>query len=533
MSAKIDGGDESYHARVSRGFRITKPPHKIPISCMFLSNFEMKKGNITVWSRKWSEMNCEVNLENIEFKALPSGIHEVPDDVINFVLPKEVPGEDYHYGVAYYKQNGQEIAEGSDHLDRSAVKMYALGVIVDPNYRVSGTSSNGFYEWKPNQFTSANDYVNDLQDLLTHWLAKKDYDDFSLFEEYFNCNSLTNDAAGLASPVLQRSGKVARDILATNDHLSSEDTGRPQMLEYLPYWIRKLGPLVFPLWKSCLLGERVLILNPPGGSFELCNALNYCLSIISLIPKVLQVNRHEQYDYFVKPLFTIGISDIDGMISELREAVERNAKIPGFIACTSDEILTSKTELYDKVLKLTNQTAIEGDDDTSIYNNKGTQVRATPHDFECLQFFYQGILHEEISVTEKARCLSMVEPTTWTQYLIDGFYWWATAGYVKPSYQEHIRDVPTSPEDNEVELILGIVGYFHDRTSTLFNRLKIIIEANEHHGPDEIVSIPAMALNEMDLDCFSIQDRELIIALSWKLFHREVRISGDYCDAIC
>lgn len=518
-----------YHAR--EGFRITKPLHKVPISCMFLSNFEMKKGNITVWSRKWSETNCEIDLDNVEFKALPSGIHEVSDDVINFVLPKEVPSNDYYYGVAYYQQNGQEMAEGTDHLDRNAVKMYALGVIVDPNYRVSGPSNSD--EWKPNQFTSANDYVQDLQELLTHWMAKKQYDNFSLFEEYFNCNSLTNDSAGLAAPILQRSGKPARDIVSPDANLISEDASRPQMLEYLPFWIRKLGPLVFPLWKSCLLGERILILNPPGGSFELCNALNYCLSIISLIPKALLVNRHEEYEYFVKPLFTIGISDIDSMISDVRQ-VQTNAKPGGFIACTSDEIITSKIELYDKVLKVSKETAGEGEDDAAIYSNTGLQVKATPHDFESLQSFYENFLHEEMSLTAKGRYSSMVEPKTWTQSLIDGFYWWATAGYVKPSYnQERVHSGSTPPEDNEAEMVSSIVGYFHDRTSLLFNKLKAIIEANECQGSDEIIFIHPMALGDMDLDCFSMQDRDFIIALSWKLFQKEVRITGDYYDAIC
>ncbi|QLQ80177.1 hypothetical protein HG537_0D01780 [Torulaspora globosa] len=503
------------------GFRTRKMVCKIPISCMFLSNFEMKKGNITVWSRKWSEKDCQIDLENVEFKALPSGIHEVSDDVINFVLPREATTDEYYQGVAYYQQNGQEMAEKSEQLDRNSVKMYALGVIVDPKYKKSGVSNGSFDEWKSRQFTTANDYVDDLQDLLTRWLARKQYDNFTLFEEYFDCNSLAND-----------SGELARDIVSNDANLVSEPARRPQMLEYLPFWIRKLGPLVFPLWKSCLLGERILILNPQGGSFELCNALNYCLSIISLIPRALQVNRHEEYEYFVKPLFTIGISDIDSMISDTRQ-VQTNVKVSGFIACTSDEIITTKIELYDKVLKVSKEATSQDQDDVAIYSNTGLQVKATPHDFESLRLFYENFLYEELSSTAKVRCLSMVEPKTWTQCLIDGFYRWSTAGYVKPSYQERVHYTSTSSEDNEVEMISSIVGYFHDRTSILLNKLKAIIEASEHQGSDEIVSIHPMALGDMDLDCFSMQDRDFVIALSWRLFQKEVRITEDYYEAIC
>lgn len=515
---------------MSSGLRDSKPARRIPISCMFLCNFEMKKGNITVWSRKWSETNCEIDLQDIEFKALPSGVHEVPDDVINFVLLKEVKDVDYHYGVAYYKQNGQEIAERADHLDRDEVKMYALGVVVDPNYGVSGTSSSRFYDWKSNQFTSANDYAADLQDLLTHWLAKKDYQNFQLFEEYFDLNRLTNDAGEVASPVLQRSGKIARELLPSDERFISSNVGRPQMLEFLPYWIRKLGPLIFPLWRSCLLGERIIIVNPPGGSFELCNALNYCLSLLSLIPKAFQADRRDEC--FVRPLFTIGVSDIDSMVSDVQEALASDQKVPGFVACTSDEIIASKAELYDKVLMLTNGETGE-DNVATIHNSSGARVRATPHDFECLRFFYEDYLDEEISPTEKSRYLTMIEPTTWTQYLIDGFCWWATAGYVKPTYQEHIRTAKAPNDNDENEMILTIVEYFHDRTKFLLNRLKATIEASEHQGSHEMISIPAMSLCKMDLDCFSMQDREFVTALSWKLFRREVQISGDYYDAIC
>lgn len=103
---------------------------------MFLSHFEMKRGNIVVWSKKWSDTNCDVNLQDIELKSLPSGIHEVADDVINFVVSKyKGGGEDYYYGVAYFQQNGHTMAENSKNLDRSKVKMYSLGVVVNPNYK--------------------------------------------------------------------------------------------------------------------------------------------------------------------------------------------------------------------------------------------------------------------------------------------------------------------------------------------------------------------------------------------------------------
>lgn len=538
MSAKYPGAQFPSYTHATERLNNAKSTHKVPISCMFLSNFEMKRGNVTVWSRKWSDSNCDVNLQDMEFKSLPSGIHEVADDVINFVVPKDiVRGEEYYYGVAYYKQNGHEIAESSSHVDRNEVKMYALGVIVNPNYRANGISNSGFYEWKPNQFTSANEYVNDLQDLLSYWFVEKDYENFDLFEKYFISNSLTNDVAELSSPVLQRAGKSAHEFIPSSARLSAgEDTipDRPQMIEYLPYWIRKLGPLIFPLWKSCLLNERILILNPPGGSFEVCNALNYCLSIISLTPKVLQVNRHD--DSFVRPLFTIGISDIDAMTADLKQASDKKQKIQGYVACTSDEILTSRPELYDKVLRLPAESSY-GDNDgvPRLFSNSGIQIKATPHDFELLDSFFKNFLNEEISTLEKERLSNAVEPVSWTQYIIDNFYWWATAGYARPSYHECVPLLQklSGDDDNEIEIILDIVGYFHDKITNLFNKLKAIIESSEPQGAEEIIYIPPMALGEMDLDCFSLQDHEFVVVLAKHWFQKSICISADYCRAIC
>lgn len=509
------------------------PPKNIlrpPLSCMFLCNFEMKKGNETVWSCKWSETDCDVNLENIEFKSLPSGVHGVTDDVINFSIPKKTPGDDLHYGVAYYQQNGQEVAREGGQLDRKNVKMYALGIIVDSRYSEVETADDAMNSWRPERFNSANEYVNDLKQLLSYWLAKKDFQEYGLFENYFKCNSLIEDDSRATSPIVPRSPRIARELISHDGDFTPDDAGRPQMLEYLPYWIRRLGPLIFPLWKSCLLDERILIINPPGGSFEVCNALSYCLSYLSLVPKGLQGNRH--YDRYLRPLFTIGISDIDKMAYDVKKARENNEKLPGFVACTSDEILSCKTELYDKVLRIPNDSKDQDQDVCTLYTSSDMQIKATPNDFECLQTFYQNYLNEDLSQPEKSRLSQTVEPVSWTQYIIDEIYWWTTAGYVKPFYHEHL-DARKAEMDEQAEMIPAISDYFREKTAGLYNRLKMVVESNERQGPDDLILIPFSTLSEVGLDLFSVQDRETIIALAWMWFQREVKINGEYCEAVC
>lgn len=537
MRRNYVGGISLDGRRSSLSSRFSKPNQKVPISCMFLSHFEMKKGNVIVWSKKWSDTNCDVDLQDIELKSIPSGVHEVTDDVINFVISKNKSrGEDYYYGVAYFRQNGHEMAKNSLQLDRGQVKMYSLGVVVNPNYRINGTSNSGFYEWGPSQFTSANEYVNDLEELLSHWFRVEDFENFGIFERYFDANSLANSTTELSSPVLQRSGKGAREFLPLGDRSSEDATevpNRRQMLEYLPYWIRRLGPLIFSLWKSCLLNERVLIINPAGGLFEVCNALSYCLSIISLIPKILQVNRQE--DYYVRPLFTIGVSDIDGLMSEFVKETENHQKTQGYIASTSDEILAYKTDMYDKLLRIPPD-FLDGfnTQNPTFFTNSEVPVKATPYEYELIEDLFTRCLHEDVSVGEMSLYLNQVEPVSWSQYIIDGVYWWATAGYIKASFHETLmKPDMISGNDNDIETVIDIVGFFHDRTANIFNKLRTMITLADQSEPRDVISIPFKALRDMDLDCFSAQDHEFVIQLAQKWFQRKIRISGDYYKAFC
>lgn len=502
--------------------------HRVPISCMFLCNFEVKKGNVLVWARYSDGFEKNVNLEDIEFKSMPSGVHEVIDDVINFVIPKgdKEEADGYYNGVAYFKQNGQELSEGVNQIDRSRVKMYALGVVVD----FDGMQYARDQDWKADEFSSANEYVDDLEQLLCQWFNCGTLEEFDIFEQFFKDNS-NGKAVGFPSPVLDRLTAAAY----TGQELLSSDApqAKPHMLEYLLYWLRKLGPLLFPLWRSCLLNERILILNPPSGSFEKCNALCYCLSMISLFPQASKICGSK--GHYVTPLYTLGVCDIDRMSKEISQINSQNRKPNGYIACTSDEILLSKPELYDKIIRLPSE--VEDSyfmDVPKLYDNQEQLIRATPHDFYSLQILYKELFGEELSVTEKKNFLKMVEPLTWSQYIIDGFYWWVTAGYLKPSYYEEPNSIPAGPVgESELALILRTLQYFHGRSTVLYQKLKEVFESKENCGNDETVQLPSADLVALDLDSFSTQDHKFIEEIAHKWFNRALQVTGDLYGSAC
>jgi len=415
-----------------------------PIVGMFLSQFDMKKGNVIVWQK-----DCN-NFRNLEFKALPSGIHESSDDVVNFmVIDEKHPTKSYH-GISYFCQNSfdQDIRENGQ-IDRSQVKMYSLGFIIEANE------------------IEIDKYVADLEYLLNDWLQTNNFDTFSQF--------------------------YANRHIPTNNRLT-----RKKMIEYLPFWITKFGPLIFTVWKSCLVNKRIIILNPAGGSFDMCNSLALCISKLSdcctstnsLTPQEL--------------LYTIGTIDIDHLIDSDR----------GYIACTSDEVLVYREEIYDIVIRLpaigSLEDMIQPSFPISIQDNKGNDIKATPHDLETFTFFFNG----QIKLSTQMHI--QTEPLSWLQFLIDNFYYWLTAGTIKPSYY-HAMMLRGSPV--ELDGTNHILEYFEEKTKLLYQNLKLLLSNGEHIlSPSDLLPL--------ELDCFSYQDYRFVELLALRWFQKSITVSS-------
>ncbi|EDO16803.1 hypothetical protein Kpol_1056p3 [Vanderwaltozyma polyspora DSM 70294] len=525
---------------VSSRFDFMKSTTRFPISCIFLSQFDMKRGNVIVWS-KLNE-NCNINLQGTEFKSLPSGVHEVSDDVINFILPKEeTSSHDHYYGVAYYRQNGQEIVKKGKQVDRNEVKMYALGILIDPNLSLKCYPDDEIFSSRHHKYISCNEYVGDLKKLLSDWLQNEKYDDFSTFESFYNTNKKTIVKAddGSSGSKTIRSSELTDDIEDTPVPIANINN-KLLMLEHLPFWIKKIGPLIFPLWKSCLLNEKILILNPLGGSFELCNSLVYCISLISLIHKK-NMKAKDEYDDFISPLFTIGVNDIDFLNKVIKESGNSDYQMSSFVACTSDEVLAYRPELYDIMLKLP-PNFMSNDNDTlpKLVRNDGEIIKATPHELEIYEKLMNIIMNEKISPSQRSKLEKLTEPVSWVQYLIDGFYLCTTAGYLKAAYRNKSTMSFTmfyeNNDENETKLnvVLNLIKYFHFKTVMLLNQVQAMIESNECHNSSDVIHTSPVSLTEMDLDCFSEQDIDFVEKLISKRFKRNLVVNnGDYFRAAC
>ncbi|EJS42885.1 YKL047W [Saccharomyces arboricola H-6] len=488
--------------------RLLNSNHERPgIACIFLSKFDVKKGNIIVWSKSTS--NTTLDLNNIEFKSLPAGIHEQIDDVVNFVVPKRfgdggaVKSAVYDYGIAYFEQNSFDIIRSDNQIDRSKVQMFSLGIIIDVQ-SVSSDSKKQFYREIYHAY-GANKYASYLKELLGQWISKNDLDNFEIFENFFEENKKEH---------------IADNSIKILEHSSEE---RRHLVKYLPYWTRKLGPLMFPLWKASLLQRRILILVPQGESFELCNSLAYCVFVLSMLSKDL-IGNHVN-DEYIEPIFTVSTSDIP-FLETFKEG-------SGYIATTSEEILLYKPELYDIVVKLPSGLIMEEspEKDVEIITANGEQNKATPVDLETYEKVILSELREDVPTSEKNRLHKVTEPISWLQFLIDGFYLLSTAGYlVAPYHMIKNFMIPkrlSSPEhsDSEIQIAENLIRYFHLRTSSLYNMLKDVIQRKENIDSEQPIIITASFLTELNLDRFSMQDHQFIKDIAYKWFERSIDIS--------
>lgn len=433
--------------------------HTSPIIGMFLAKFDMKKGNIIEWQR-----DCD-DFKNLEFKALPSGIHELNDDIINFKVTKESNEHETFRGIAYFRQNGfDEDVRKDGQIDRSLVQMYSLGLIIKHD------------ELQTDQ------YASDLEYLLTKWLSDAEHNTDS-FDAYYD----------------------------NPQPIPSSHDSRRKMLEYLPFWSAKLGPLILTIWKSLLLKKRILVLNAPGGSFDLCNSLAFCISAIAK-------NATPETPYEL--LYTVGTIDIDQLLK---------LETP-YIASTSDEVLTYRKELYDIIVKLPALSSIEQMIEPGIpiqlYNSEGNEIRATHHDLEVFTFFFQTLIRD---AALSPQLTTQAEPLSWLQFLIDNFYFWLTAGTIKPAYYKDLNliDEPISlDEDDMADETSHILQYFKRKSEALRTRLSELLDSSG----DSLLPADLLIL---DLDCFSQQDHRFVEQLSRQSFDRSITVrSSNYWNLL-
>ncbi|KAG5645322.1 hypothetical protein DXG03_006511 [Asterophora parasitica] len=293
---------------------------------IFHASFHPTQGNLIDWYLKASE---NLNLDNLEFSALPSGLHLVEQDVVYFTT------KDDHHGVCVFRRR-----KTVEHGHRG-FRLSSLGILTAKSRRP-----------RPWRHTSA------LKDLITRvyteceetgWLhpAGAQWEPARVFFEErkvqrANLHGLV-DWYGWSHEL----SKIETDLPSTNPTL------------HLPHLLRILGPSSLTLYKHVLGRRRILIftLPPVEAACILCEvAANMCFEAQLDTSTDGEATSHPHSGRLKgkckEPINVLGmvtLSDMDRLHSE-------GLTGRGWIACTTDAIFLDKPSCYDLLIDLTTST---------------------------------------------------------------------------------------------------------------------------------------------------------------------------------
>lgn len=541
---------------------------KSTISALFLLKFDVHTGYTIEWSKTTSD---SISLRGVEFKSLPSGLHDSARDVIAFVEDQDL--ENYPnkllYGVSVFRSNADQAIK-----DRNDVKMYSLGILVS-NEPEEMSKKPVSVVWKPLTFTSGWDFVEDLEKLLQLWLQEdhnEDFEKYKVLEDFFNSNKFVQ----IKDHVEQDSDKIST---SSSTAKSASVHGLHHMLLSLPSMLENLGPLAFKVWKLALLRKKIIVHN--ASSIELSCSFVYCISLISTIPiEILSglvgagVDNINDLQYY-QPLYNMGVNDIN----YLEQVIKKFD--PGFIMSTTDEILLYKPVLYDYSVKLCAHDSSPEIVSSSNFAKSSALLKATQRDLRRFRLLYDEFdLYKDVDQEELNWWLDISEPTSWKEYIWKGFSWWATLGENDRSdcdfeankegldnistfndqesiYTTTLQDTTVSQPrktsimggsanlsseiSKEITDVLRIVGYFQSMTTKIFQVLIDIVNNSESDDSvedssilkdDDILYISLNDINEMGLDPYSLQDHEFVIDLVSVWWGRTAKV-GSYVGNIC
>lgn len=455
----------------------TRQQHLPPIAAAFCVIFDARKG----YTIAWKEAIDGLQIEGIvEYKALPSGLHTVEEDLVYFVH------ENYAGISAFLNKENDQDARGA--------RMLATGVLI-PMY-----DSRMGQSWL---------HAGGLKELVARQIGNPK--DVKLLEEYwakYQISDNQNDAAASAEDLLSDGDDQKKPNGYQKTRAMSDTTPQPlrRLSEHhpataLPVLFNQFGPLTFPLYRAALLRKRILLVGEAPVEVN-CNFV-YAISILSSIQKILLplLPVDDVPDTRLRPLFNVGIQDIP----LLERPKESGGDIQeGWIACTTDDVLATKPELFDLLVVL--PPPHSKDATSKIYpkiipsspelsrKTPKTTTRATQRDarrYISLRAHLKQFATlstppaEEVAVDEETQSVSssaestlsrtsIVEPQSWSSIAYTSLLWWASAGE-KRSGPEEDEDEEADQDaqllgdsDNASSAELAIVSYFHRLTNAIF-----------------------------------------------------------------
>ena len=343
----------------------------------------------------------------------------------------------------------------------------------------------------------------------------------------------------------------------------------------VPQLLDTFGPLIFPLYRTALLRKRILLLGSPPVQRS-CNFV-YMLSILSSIPQSLSeiVQPDTEALLRIQTLFNVGIHDIPYLSQHKRKS--------RWLACTTDDILGEKRDLYDILITLppSSPAGTGRRRWPDIRTSDGVPLKATQRDLRKYRLLCSELDHlhsvrgryrdspdiandehgstplmrastttllNEVRHSEPAEG-EVVEPVSWTAMAYNGFMWWASAGEMEAWENEEVRtDRQLFDDLPEMESLLQHTGadeerhaaattativtaYFHRLTAQVIQPLADIVEyaddETEEGIAESVIEISSDDIRAMGLDAWSAADKEFVKSAMELYFGREAMVAED------
>ncbi|GAO50090.1 hypothetical protein SAICODRAFT_6278 [Saitoella complicata NRRL Y-17804] len=263
----------------------------LPIAALFVATFDVRQGYSIVWQKH----NSDLDLSGVEFSALPSGLHAVDDDLIHFTH------QDGYVGISAFASIATDSAE--ERGSRSA----SVGLLVRESQEAIGT-------------------LHEHSRALKH-LARKHLSDPSAasteLETYYTEHAKRKDTS-----ILEQASRP------TPDNYPSEALRDLQLT---------FGPLLFRLYRAALTQRRILLSGDPPVR-RMCDMV-YNIQHLASIPRKVGSQLDIAVDQS-KLLFCVGVSDIPRLEAHPSRLGSEDRE-RGWLACTTDRIISSKPQLYD------------------------------------------------------------------------------------------------------------------------------------------------------------------------------------------
>ncbi|KAF9265039.1 hypothetical protein L218DRAFT_899300 [Marasmius fiardii PR-910] len=292
---------------------------------IFHASFHPTRGNVIDWSLKASD---DIELDNLEFSTLPSGLHLVDQDVVYF-------SKDGHQGICAYRR--VKTAEQG----QRGFRLSSLGILVAKSAR-------------PKPWC----HVSALKDLISMLYSRSDSPaalspskiDWEPSQRYFETHKYRGDELG---------GGVETSWKGWSYELDGDDSDRSHSNPtlHLPHLLRILGPSTLTLYKHVIGRKRILIytLPPVEAACILCQvAADFCYD--DQVESSLECASGNGLSRLAgknkEPISVLGMITL----SDLNKLQAESQTGRGWIACTTDAIFLEKPAHYDLLLDLTTST---------------------------------------------------------------------------------------------------------------------------------------------------------------------------------